>query len=87
MRTIVLFSLLAFSTSAFAQDLNFDSVKKRLDRNVQLLAAISLKGAEAPAVAEIIKNHIDIFNEIVKEQEKIEKAKLVEESTEEPKQE
>ena len=66
-RTVALFSFLALSNSAaYAADLNLDSVKKRLERNVQLLAAISLKGAEAPAVAEIIKNHIDIFNEIVK---------------------
>lgn len=82
MKTLVLFSLLAFSTSAFAADLDLDSVKKRLERNVQLLAAISLKGAEAPAVAEIIKHHIDIFNEIVKSQE----AKEIE-VVEEPKQE
>lgn len=81
-RTIAIFSFLALSNSAHAADLDLDSVKKRLERNVQLLAAISLKGAEAPAVAEIIKHHIDIFNEIVKSQEAKEK-----EVIEEPKQE
>lgn len=67
--------LLWSSSVAYAADLDLLSIQQRLNRNVELLSALDFKGVEVPKVAEILKHHVDIYNEIGKELAKREQEK------------